>query len=45
MHIRKFEEHDWTQLWPIIKAAILAADAFTYDPAMTESHVHDMWCQ
>jgi GNAT superfamily N-acetyltransferase len=45
MQIKKFKERDWCQLWPIIKNSILAADTFTYDPAMTEPHARDMWVE
>lgn len=45
MRIRAFIEDDWSQLWPIVRDIVRAADTFAYDPAMTEGEARDIWIE
>ena len=45
MQIRDLEDDDWSQVWPIVREVIRAADTFTYDPAMTADQAYDVWVQ
>ena len=40
MELRPFDEADWSQVWPIVRDIVRAADTFTYDPAMTAEQAH-----
>jgi L-amino acid N-acyltransferase YncA len=41
--IRDATPDDWPAIWPIVRAVVVAADTFTYDPAMSEDEAHAMW--
>ncbi|WP_216588075.1 GNAT family N-acetyltransferase [Streptomyces brasiliscabiei] len=43
MEIRAFEEHDWSQVWPIIEQIVRKGDTFCYDPLQSEAQARDMW--
>lgn len=43
MQIREFAEDDWSQVWPIVRDVVRAADTFTYDPAMTAEQAYRIW--
>lgn len=45
VHIRKFAESDWPQVWGIMRDVVRAADTFAYDPAMTETEARDIWVE
>jgi GNAT superfamily N-acetyltransferase len=45
VQIRHLEDDDWSQVWPIVRAVVRAADTFTYDPAMTAEQAYDVWVQ
>ena len=45
MQIRDLEDDDWSQVWPIVREVVRAADTFTYDPAMTAEQAYDIWVQ
>jgi GNAT superfamily N-acetyltransferase len=45
MEIRPFIEPDWTEVWPIVRQIVRAADTFAYDPAMTESEARAIWIE
>jgi L-amino acid N-acyltransferase YncA len=45
MQIRELDETDWSQVWPIVRDIVRAADTFTYDPAMTAEQAHDLWVE
>ncbi len=41
--IRAASEDDWPAIWSIVREVVIAADTFTYDPAMTEDTARAMW--
>ena len=41
--IRDAAAGDWPAIWPIVREVVVAADTFTYDPAMTEDEGQAMW--
>jgi L-amino acid N-acyltransferase YncA len=41
--IREATAGDWPAIWPIVREVVVAADTFTYDPAMTEDEAQAMW--
>jgi L-amino acid N-acyltransferase YncA len=41
--IREATARDWPAIWPIVRAVVVAADTFTYDPAMTENEAQALW--
>ena len=45
MEIRPFTETDWSQVWPIVRDVVRAADTFVYDPAMTEAEARAIWIE
>lgn len=45
MDIRRFEDGDWSQVWPIIREVVRAGDTYTYDPGLTEDEARVLWVQ
>jgi GNAT superfamily N-acetyltransferase len=45
MEIRPFIETDWTEVWPIVRDIVRAADTYVYDPAMTEAEARAIWIE
>ncbi|XVU22391.1 N-acetyltransferase family protein [Actinoplanes sp. CA-054009] len=45
MRVRDFEDHDWPEIWPIIREVVEAADTFTYDPGMSEETARAVWIE
>ncbi|MEO3745660.1 GNAT family N-acetyltransferase [Plantactinospora sp. B5E13] len=43
MQIHEFAEDDWSQVWPIVRDVVRAADTFAYDPAMTAEQAYRIW--
>ncbi|WP_028065743.1 GNAT family N-acetyltransferase [Solirubrobacter soli] len=41
--IRDATAGDWPAIWRIVREVVVAADTFTYDPAMTEDVARAMW--
>ena len=41
--IRDATGGDWPAIWPIVREVVVAADTFTYDPAMTQDEGQAMW--
>jgi GNAT superfamily N-acetyltransferase len=41
--IRDAADGDWPAIWPIVREVVVAADTFTYDPAMTQEDGRAMW--
>ena len=41
--IREATADDWPAIWPIVREVVVAADTFTYDPAMTRDEGRAMW--
>jgi L-amino acid N-acyltransferase YncA len=43
LEIRDAAPNDWPAIWPIVREVVVAADTFTYNPAMTEPEGRSMW--
>ncbi|MEO3820968.1 GNAT family N-acetyltransferase [Plantactinospora sp. B24E8] len=43
MQIHELAEDDWSQVWPIVRDVVRAADTFAYDPAMTAEQAYRIW--
>jgi L-amino acid N-acyltransferase YncA len=41
--IRDATTRDWPAIWAIVREVVVAADTFTYDPAMTQEVGRAMW--
>jgi L-amino acid N-acyltransferase YncA len=41
--IRDATAGDWPAIWPIVREVVVAADTFTYDPAMTRDEGRAIW--
>lgn len=41
--IRDADAGDWPVIWPIVREVVVAADAFAYDPEMTEDEARALW--
>lgn len=45
VHIRRFADADWSQVWLIIREVVQAAETFPYDPAMNSAQARDTWIE
>ena len=43
--IREISEADWTQVWPIVRDVVEAAETFVYDPSMSSSQAWEIWVE
>jgi L-amino acid N-acyltransferase YncA len=43
LRIRDATAGDWSAIWPIVREVVVAADTFTYDPALTQDEAQAMW--
>jgi L-amino acid N-acyltransferase YncA len=45
VRIRPYTDADWSQVWPIFREVVTAADTYTYDPAMDEDQARGTWVE
>jgi len=45
MEIRKYQETDWSQVWPIIEKVFHAGDTYAFSPEITEQDAHKIWIE
>ena len=45
MEIRKYQETDWSQVWPIIKKVFRAGETYAFTPEITEQEAHNIWVE
>ncbi|MBT2969950.1 MAG: GNAT family N-acetyltransferase [gamma proteobacterium symbiont of Ctena orbiculata] len=45
MNIRKFQDSDWSQVWPIIEKVFRAGDSYAFSPGITEQEAFKVWVQ
>ena len=45
MEIRKYQETDWSQVWPIIKKVFRAGETYAFTPEITEQEAHKIWVE
>lgn len=43
MEIRKFQENDWSRVWPIIEKVFRSGETYAYSPDITEQDAHKAW--
>jgi RimJ/RimL family protein N-acetyltransferase len=41
--IRKYSESDWSSIWPMLHAVVLAGDSYAFSPDSTEAEIHQVW--
>ncbi len=45
MKIRKYQESDWVEIWPIIKKVFAAGETYAYSSTITEEEAHKAWIE
>ena len=45
MRIRKYNESDWSLIWPIIKKVFRAGETYAYSPKISETEAHSIWVE
>lgn len=45
MKIRKYQESDWSQVWPIIEKVFRAGETYAFSPEITEEKAHKVWIE
>ncbi len=45
MIIRKYQEPDWQQVWPIIKKVFRAGETYAFSPDISEQDAHKVWVE
>ena len=45
MEIRKYQETDWSQIWPIIEKVFRAGKTYAFSPEITEQDAHKVWIE
>ena len=43
--IRKFEENDWDQLWPILEPVFRAGETYPYPTDISKEEAHQVWIE
>jgi len=43
--IRKYQESDWTSIWPILQTTIKAGDSYAFPLDSTEQEIHKIWIE
>jgi ribosomal protein S18 acetylase RimI-like enzyme len=43
--IRRFEEADWSAVWPFLRATFEAGDTYVFSPQSTEAEIHRAWIE
>ena len=45
MEIRKYQETDWSQVWPIIEKVFRAGETYAFSPEIIEQDAHKIWVE
>jgi L-amino acid N-acyltransferase YncA len=45
MNIRKYQDADWVQLWPILKNVFQAGETFVFSPDITKEEAYKVWVE
>ena len=45
MNIRKYQESDWDQVWPILEKVFRAGETYAYSPDISEEEAHKVWVE
>lgn len=43
LQIRRADDHDWDQIWPIFARVVASGDTYVYDPQMSECEARALW--
>src|SRR5947208_13017664 len=43
IEIREAADSDWSEIWPIFRAVVAAADSFVFDPGTSEEEARGIW--
>jgi ribosomal protein S18 acetylase RimI-like enzyme len=43
LHIRRFVEADWPNLWPLLRHTFASGDTYAFDPRSDEADIHKAW--
>ena len=45
MEIRKYQEPDWSRLWPIIEKVFRSGETYPFSPEITEQEAWKAWIE
>lgn len=45
MEIRKFQETDWGQVWPVIAKVFRVGETYAFSPEITEQEAYKVWIE
>ena len=45
MDIRKYQEADWPQIWPMLENVFRAGETYAYSPDISEEEAHKVWIE
>lgn len=45
MEIRKYQETDWSQIWPMIEKVFRAGETYAFSPEITEEEARKVWIE
>ena len=45
LHIRPYQETDWSSIWPFLHTTFLAGDTYAFAPESTEAEIHKVWIE
>lgn len=45
MEIRKYQESDWSEVWPIIEKVFRAGETYAFSPEITKREAHKVWIE
>lgn len=41
--VRKYQEADWSSIWPILENTVRAGDSYAFSPESSEAEIHRVW--
>lgn len=45
MNIRKFQESDWKQVWPVLEKVFRAGETYAFSPDISEQEAYKVWVE
>ena len=45
MNIRKFQESDWKQVWPVLEKVFRAGETYAFSPDISEQEAYVVWVE
>src|SRR4051812_33414680 len=43
--IRRYQQSDWPDLWPLLRATFSTGDTYAYSPTSSEAEIHKAWIE